>query len=141
MSAFIDAGIFVAAYNTRDDNHSRAIDLVNNAIKGQYGSLSTSDYIFDEAVTLMLARTKNPEFAFGVGEFILGNPSRSISSFAKFIRVNEEVFSNAWIIFKRYAVKGLSFTDCTTVALMKREKIDALLSFDRGFDGIVKRWG
>jgi len=139
MSAFIDAGIFVAAYNTRDNNHNRAIELVNNAMKGQYGSLSTSDYIFDEAVTLMLARTKNPEFAFGVGEFILGNPSRSISSFAKLIRVDEEVFSDAWTIFKRHAVKGLSFTDCTTVVLMKRSKIDTLLSFDSSFDGIVKR--
>lgn len=139
MSAFIDAGIFVAAYNTRDDNHNRAIELINNAIKGQYGSLSTSDYIFDEAVTLMLARTKNPEFAFGVGEFILGNPSRNIPSFAKLIHIDEELFSEAWTIFKRYAVKGLSFTDCTTVALMKRGKIDALLSFDRSFDGIVKR--
>jgi len=141
MSAFIDAGIFVAAYNTRDDNHSRAIELINNAMKGQYGSLSTSDYIFDEAVTLMLARTKNPEFAFGVGEFILGDSSRSIPSFAKLIHVDEEVFSDAWAIFKRYAVKRLSFTDCTTVVLMKRGKIDALLSFDRSFDGIVKRVG
>lgn len=139
MSAFIDAGIFVAAYNTRDDNHKRAIELISDAMKGQYGSLSTSDYIFDEAVTLMLARTKNPEFAFGVGEFILGDPSRSIPSFVKLIHVDEEVFSDAWAIFKRYAVKGLSFTDCTTVALMKRLKIDNLLSFDSSFDGIVKR--
>jgi len=141
MSAFIDAGMFVAAYNTRDRSHKEATDLIRAAIGEQYGSLYTSDYIFDEAVTLMLARTKNPEFAFGVGELILGNPSRGIPSFAELLHVDEEVFSDAWTLFKRYASRGLSFTDCTTLALMKRAKIDVLLSFDRSFDGIVKRVG
>jgi predicted nucleic acid-binding protein len=71
----------------------------------------------------------------------LGNPSRGISSFAELLHVDEEVFSDAWTLFRRYAAKGLSFTDCTIVALMKRAKIDVLLSFDRSFDGIVKRVG
>lgn len=139
MATFIDAGVFVAAYNTRDRSHKEAIELIKTATGGRYGALYTSDYIFDETVTLMLARTKKPDFAFGVGEFIVGNPSRNIPSFAKLLRVDDNVFADAWTLFKRYASKGLSFTDCTTVALMNQVKIDTLLSFDRSFDGIVKR--
>jgi predicted nucleic acid-binding protein len=33
----------------------------------------------------------------------------------------------------------LSFTDATTVALVERHGIDAVLSFDDDFDGIVER--
>jgi predicted nucleic acid-binding protein len=55
--------------------------------------------------------------------------------------VDENVFMDSWPLFRKYAAKGLSFTDCTIVALMKRENIDILLSLDRGFDGIVKRVG
>lgn len=141
MSVFIDAGVLVAAYNTRDQNHKKANDFIMSAIKGQYGTPYTSDYVFDEAVTLMLARTKKPEFALGLGEFILGNASRGIRSFAQLLRVDEDVFEDAWAVFGKYVAKGLSFTDCTTVSLMNRAKIGVLLSFDHGFDGILKRVG
>lgn len=141
MSAFIDAGMFVAFYNTRDRNHEEAVRILNSAATGEYGLLYTSDYVFDEAVTLMLARTKKPSLALGVGELILGNPARGIPSFAELLYVDEETFTAAWGLFKRYSVKGLSFTDCTILALMKEEGIENLISFDRSFDGIVKRLG
>ncbi|MFH1821948.1 MAG: type II toxin-antitoxin system VapC family toxin [Methanobacteriota archaeon] len=141
MSAFIDAGVLIAAYNTRDQNHERASQLIMSAIKREYGTPYTSDYVFDEAVTLMLTRTKKPEFALGLGEFILGNPANKIPSFTKLLRVDEDIFSASWAIFRKYSAKGLSFTDCTTVSLMNQDRIDVLLSFDRSFDEIVKRVG
>jgi uncharacterized protein len=141
MSAFIDAGVLVAAYNKRDENHEKASELIMSAIKREYGTPYTSDYVFDEAVTLMLARTKKPEFALGLGEFILGNLANKTPGLAKIIRVDEDVFSDSWDIFRKYSAKGLSFTDCTTVSLMSLSRMDVLLSFDRSFDGIVKRVG
>ena len=51
MSVFIDTGVFVAARNMRDINHKRAVELLEKAIKGEYGEIFTSDYVFDEAVT------------------------------------------------------------------------------------------
>ena len=41
--------------------------------------------------------------------------------------------------FPRYAGKGLSFTDCTTIALMRRMDVENLVSFDADFDGFTSR--
>ena len=49
MAVFIDTGIFVAARNKRDVNHKRAINPLRAALKGDYGAVYTSDYVFDEA--------------------------------------------------------------------------------------------
>jgi hypothetical protein len=41
--------------------------------------------------------------------------------------------------FRRYNDQELSFTDAVTVALCERRGIDAVLSFDDDFDGLVER--
>jgi len=136
MAAFIDTGVFVAFSNVKDRNHARAIELLRRAAGGEYGSVFTSDYVFDETVTLALMRTKDPAIALEVGEVILGNPS-----FSELLYVGDETFADAWALFKRYTGRVLSFTDCTILALMKMAKIESLISFDGGFDGIVERIG
>lgn len=141
MAAFVDTGVLVAFSNAEDKSHAKAIELLQQATRGEYGAIFSSDYVFDEAVTLALMRTKNPTRALEVGGLLLGNPAKGISGLAQLLHVDDETFSDSWALFKRYAGKGLSFTDCATVALMKRAKIDTLLSFDSSFDGIVKRVG
>lgn len=140
MSIFIDTGIFVAFHNTEDQNHSRAVEFLEQVAKGEYGSAYTSGYVFDEAVTLALMRARKPIIATAVGELILGK-SKRVSPFVVLLRVTEEVFTKSWKLFKRYMSKRLSFTDCTTVALMGQVGIKNLLSFDRSFDGVVRRLG
>lgn len=133
MSVFIDTGVFVAARNMRDINHKRAVKLLEKAIKGEYGEIFTSDYVFDEAVTVALVRTGRPNIAARTGQLILVMPG------IRMVFVDEELFKDAWARFMRLAAKGLSFTDCVTLAVMDRYKIDYLLSFDKGFDGLVRR--
>ena len=133
MTIFIDTGIFVAARNKRDVNHKRAVSLLKEALKGVYGALYTSDYVFDEAVTVALVRTRRPEIAIDMGNFI--SSSRKL----RIIYVNKIVFEEAWSIFVKYAEKRLSFTDATSIAIMKRHGIDYIMSFDKHFDGIVPR--
>jgi len=139
VSAFVDTGVLVAFSNIKDKNHAKAVELLQRAEQGEYGSVFSSDYVFDETVTLALMRTKNPTIALGAGELLLGNPAKDIPGLVELLHVDDETFSNSWELFKRYASRMLSFTDCTTVAMMKRSKIDALLSFDSSFDGIVNR--
>ncbi|ERH08525.1 MAG: hypothetical protein J07HX64_00266 [halophilic archaeon J07HX64] len=54
-------------------------------------------------------------------------------------QVSAAVFDDAVDIFERYDDQALSFTDATTVALCRRHGIDAVLSFDDDFDGVVTR--
>ena len=133
MSVFIDTGVFVAARNARDINHKRAVELLEKAIRGEYGGIFTSDYVFCEAVTVALIRTGRPDIAAKTGQLILAMPGTHM------VFVDEELFEDAWARFTRLAVKGLSFTDCATLAIMDRHEIDYLLSFDKGFDGLVRR--
>lgn len=55
------------------------------------------------------------------------------------IYVKPSLFEAAVGIFERYDDQNLSFTDATTVALVKERDIDSVLSFDDDFDGIVDR--
>jgi hypothetical protein len=51
-------------------------------MRGKYGRAYTSDYIFDEAVTFSLLKTKDVKRALNVGRLILGD-----KEFPRFIRV------------------------------------------------------
>ncbi len=99
LSIFIDTGVFVAARNRSDINHERAVELLRKALKGEYGGLYTSDYVFDEAVTVALVRTGSPRIALDIGNFILS--SRKL----KIIHVNKTIFKEAWNIFTKYSQK------------------------------------
>jgi len=133
LAIFIDTGIFVAARNKSDINHERAVSLLRKALRGEYGTMYTSDYVFDEAVTVALVRTKRPEIAIDIGNFILSSTKLRI------LYVDRVVFMNAWRIFRRYISRGLSLTDATSIALMKKHNIDNIMSFDKHFDGIIPR--
>jgi len=101
-------------------------------LKGEFGTAYTSDHVIDEAITTALARTKRLELAVDIGELILSSP-RIIK-----LRVSEDAFNVTWELFKSLKGRPLSFTDCTSLALMKNG-IERIASFDSGFDGLVER--
>lgn len=72
MSIFIDTGIFIAFFNKRDEKHKHAVELLRSAMSGDFGTLYTSDYIFDEAITFTIRRTNRIDLAQTIGNFILG---------------------------------------------------------------------
>ncbi|SMO84996.1 hypothetical protein SAMN06264867_111102 [Halorubrum cibi] len=55
------------------------------------------------------------------------------------LRVSNASFADSVDVFERYDDQELSFTDATTVGLCDRHDIDAVLSFDDDFDGVVNR--
>jgi len=121
----------VAIRNADDVHHERAKKLMCRALRGEFGTIYTSDYIFDEAVTLALVRTKRMDLAVDVGDYILSSPRIRI------IFVDHEIFERAWKIMQKYQDKMLSFTDATTIAIMERYGILYLMTFDNRFKGIV----
>ena len=131
---FIDTGIFVAYVNKRDTNHERATEILEDVMRGKYGRAYTSDYVFDEAVTFALLKTKDVRKALNVGRLILGD---DLPRFLEILFVDKVTFNKAWKYFQKY--KKLSFTDCTSIALIEEYEIDYIASFDSDFDGIVPR--
>lgn len=129
----MDTGIFFAAFSKNDTHHVEAVGLLECALLGKCGTIYSSDYIFDETVTLARVRTHNYEITSKIGDMIKN------SSRIRLLRVDEDIFNKAWDIFGKYHNKELSFTDCTSIALVKTQKIDMIFSFDLHFDGILNR--
>ncbi len=133
MAVFVDTGIFVALRNADDDFHARSKELMKCGLRGEFGRLYTSDYIVDEAVTTALVRTKRHELAVDLGKYIIESPRITK------MWIGEDSFNEAWIKFGVLKDKPLSFTDCTSIALIEKSGIKQIMSFDCGFDGLISR--
>jgi predicted nucleic acid-binding protein len=133
MAVFVDTGIFVALHNADDEFHLRSKELMKQALKSDFGRIFTSDYIIDEAVTTALVRTKKHYFAHDLGRSIIESPRITK------LWVGDDVFELAWKKFSSFNDKPLSFTDCTSIAIIETRAIKQIMSFDRGFDGLVNR--
>ena len=124
---FLDTSVLVAYIVNKDSNHEKAVRLIDDIIAGKYGSTVTSDYVFDETVTVVLVRTKSLESAITSGQLI--KESMDILS------VNDIVFENAWKLFKNQESARFSFTDCTILSLISANHIENLATFDKELGG------
>ena len=133
MAVFIDTGVFVALRNADDELHIRSVELMKRALKGEYGRTYTSDYVVDEAITTALVRTRRHDLAVDIGEYIIESPRITK------LWTTKEAFDLAWEKFKAFADKPLSFSDCVSLALMEKNRVNQMMSFDSGFDGLIQR--
>ena len=129
MKVFIDTSAYIAYYNIRDKNHVAARSFMKKVFEGEYGPIIfyTSDYVFDEVITVILRLTRNKQLAVKVGKYILE------SRVTRIINVDEEIFSEAWKLFIKYRDKMWSFTDCTSFIIMNRLDIKNAFTFDKHF--------
>ncbi|HME56489.1 MAG TPA: PIN domain-containing protein [Candidatus Lokiarchaeia archaeon] len=133
MAILIDTSGIIATRNKDDADHGTAVKAMRAILQRKHGETFITDYIFDEAVTIALVRTKNPEFANDIGNFILN--TKLITK----IQTTQGDFHEAWLLFQEYMEKRLSFTDCTLIAIARRLGIENIFSFDSHFDGILTR--
>ena len=133
IAVFLDTGIIVAAKNKSDDKHTRAISLMERALKGEFGRVCTSDYILDEAITTALARTHRHDMAVNTGRFVIDSPRIDM------LLVGRAEFLLAWERFRGMSKQPMSFTDCTSIVLMEAHNIERIMSFDSEFDSLAQR--
>lgn len=125
MKIFVDTGAWVSIAVKGDINHKAAVQQLRDFEENRL-SLITSDYIFDELLTLVRMRSTH-ENAKRIGMTILKSPVVRLE------RIDETLWENAWRIFQRYSDKSWSFTDCTSFALMDQFNIASAFSFDADF--------
>ncbi|MBI2451666.1 type II toxin-antitoxin system VapC family toxin [Candidatus Pacearchaeota archaeon] len=122
---FLDSSYLISLKLENDENHDRAVHLMKEITIGEYGSLTISDYIFDEVVTILFAKGKKLSLAIDAGEEIM--------QFIRIYKVDEEIFQRTWKIFKEQKSTKFSFTDCSIIAIMKKEGIKNIATFDEDF--------
>lgn len=125
----LDSSLVVAYFNSRDDNHAKASKIIEDIVKGRYGSTACiTDYIFDEVVTVSFIRLKSLARSAKIGDMLLKS--------TKVLEVNKNCFDDAWDIFCAQKNTHLSFTDCTTISVMQENNIENLATFDKDFTKI-----
>lgn len=138
MSVFVDTGVFYAHHDLDASRHDVATEALTEVLRSaDYGHVMTSDYVYDESVTLTYRRTGRMADAIQLGRRL-----RGVDPFPDAIDIlyaSRPVFGEAVERFEQYADHGLSFTDAMTLALVEGHGIDAVLSFDDDFDGLVDR--
>lgn len=87
----------------------------------------TSDYIIDETLTRI-------GYAVGHQEAVEWGKDILASKVVEKSEAGKEIFGLAWELFETYEDKKLSFTDCTSFALMKKRSIEKAFSFDEDFE-------
>jgi predicted nucleic acid-binding protein len=126
MRVFADTGAWCALYDRSDVHHARASAFLQE-IKRQKIQLITSDYVFDESLTLLRFRAGHRE-AVGFGRWMQQSP------LVKVINVDEKIWQAAWDVFVRYDDKHFSFTDCTSFAIMRQLGLLNAFAFDHNFE-------
>ncbi len=133
MSIVLDTSFLLALNNKHDINHSISQVIKKRIQEGEFGQMYISDYIFDEFMTLLMARAISSEKIISIGNTLLSDQK------IKILEVNMGVFFQSWEQFKKFS--KLSFTDCTSIILSKEFNIKNIASFDSDFDKIkeIKR--
>lgn len=120
---FLDSGLFIAQCNKRDQAHERATAILREIEEDKYGSYVITDYVFDEVMTTILARTRNLKLAIETGERLLDS--------AIIIHLDPKTFSSTFERFRDQGKRDLSFTDCSIIEVCKANGITRLATFDK----------
>lgn len=119
---FVDTSAWFAFLNRNDSSH----EAVREVLREFQGQLLTSDYIFDETVTLCRYR---------LGFILAGTVGNTLldPSVVQMVRVTPEDQEAAWKLFVARPDKAYSFTDCTSFILMRRLGLPRALALDADF--------
>ncbi|MCI0444492.1 PIN domain-containing protein [bacterium] len=122
---FIDTGAFLARYIARDQYHKKSVRGWN-LLRKDRTHCYTSNFVLDETITL-LARQAGYEFASARAYTIYK------SGLLEILRPDFKDELEALEFFQKFSDQKVSFTDCVSFVLMKRNRINLAFSFDRHF--------
>jgi predicted nucleic acid-binding protein len=125
----VDSWAWLALYNENDSYHDVATLAYNELLDAEY-VLVTTNSILSETYT-NLRRWASHSIAIRFGRTIQGIVETGA---LEIVRVTAEDEAAAWEIFEKYDdLKDLSFTDCTTFAVMQRLGVNEAFTGDKHF--------
>jgi len=122
---FVDTGPLLARHIARDQYHGQATTAWGR-LERRNEAWCTSNFVLDELFTLLGRRTGYP-FAAERARHLYASRRVTI------LRPAEEEEREALDLFEKYADQAVSFTDCTSFALMRSHRIRRCFTFDRHF--------
>ncbi|MBI3851646.1 MAG: type II toxin-antitoxin system VapC family toxin [Verrucomicrobia bacterium] len=125
---FVDTGALLGRYLIGDQYHQAALDLWEK-VRRRGEHCITSNFILDETATL-LARRSSYRFAAAKARIIYS------SELFQIFRPGMVEELEALELFEKYADQEVSFTDCISFVLMRKENVHRAFTFDAHFERV-----
>lgn len=126
MKLFVDTGAFIALTDADDENHKAAAAFYRDA-KEKGMRFVTTNFVVCETMNYLRARISHH-----IAVLFWKNLKKS--GFIEMVTVTPSHEDLAFAIFKRYADKDFSFTDCTSFSVMRSLKLKSGFAFDKHFE-------
>jgi len=120
---FADTSFWIAMYNRRDDQHSRAVALAHQHSAGPF---VLTNHVRGETWTYLVRRTSHRDAV----EFLDGL-ERSPRTRIEFVSRDLETDALRWL--RQHDELEYSFVDATSFAVMRAMRIRDALAFDEDF--------
>ena len=122
---FADSSGLIARFLEKDPNHAAAVDEMDRLLlEGR--RFVTTNYIFDEVVT-RVRRLAGFPWSRRVGEAILS------STLIRRLYLDQAEEAHAWDLYLKHQDLNLSFTDATSIGVMKSYRLEEAFTFDQDF--------
>lgn len=129
MRSFVDAGGWIAIILAKDQYHAIGTAHFQSLLRSS-AKLATTDFVLDEVITRL-------RYNFGhrkAVEFLDLVHRAEASGTLEVKRIDDELWMKAEAIFRRFDDARLSFTDCTSFALLRELSVDEVFGFDSHFE-------
>lgn len=125
---FVDSSAWIAVCVEVDKYHQIAKKYYSELIY-QNAMFITSNYVLSETYTRIRYDVSYSK-AIKTHQII----SEAINKKKlNIVWIDKKIDDAAWDIFKKYSEQTLSIVDCTTIAIVKKLKIDEIFAFDDDF--------
>lgn len=123
---FVDTSAWLALVNRSDSFHFKAKETRDTLLKNKAKSFVT-DFVIVE-VANCLSRVPFRSSAIKLVNFI------KTAEDIELVKIEQEIFDEAWNLYCSHQDKEWSFTDCTSIVVMNRNGIREAFSTDHHFE-------
>jgi predicted nucleic acid-binding protein len=127
-AVFVDTGGWMACADRADPAHVTCT-AARDAMLEAGRILITTDFVIDETLTLI-------RFRLGLAAANVWWQQIDRSARLRWERVENDRFERARNLFFQHRDKDLSFTDCTSIAVMRELKLKTVITTDRHFQQV-----
>ncbi len=124
-SVFLDTSFSIALSIAKDEFHERAIELTNQIEKEQTWVFTTQAIVLE--IGNALSKLKYRQAAVGIIERLESDSNVSV------ISMSDELYNNAFELFKNRPDKEWGLIDCISFVVMQEQNIEAALTADEHF--------
>ena len=136
MAILLDTGFYFGLLSVKDQHHQKTQSILKVLINNKYGKIYTTNFILDEALTLINVRTKGKRLDLleKMKQLFLGP-----LAIASLLSIENSWLESIYNLQKKISVPGdpVSFTDASNIILCKNYDIKHIVSFDEHFSGFL----